>query len=66
MYIYTYIPFYGSYKFKFLGETFSLLWLLISIIKNNRIILSPFITFIPKTGVGLPKTGATLYCVSSL
>ena len=30
--------------------------------KNNQITLSPCFTFIPKTGVGLPKPGVRFYC----
>ena len=31
--------------------------------KNNQITLFPCFTFIPKTGVGLPKTRVSFYCV---
>ena len=31
------------------------------IFKNNRITLSDSFTFIPETGVGLPKTGVSFY-----
>jgi len=33
------------------------------IFKNNQIALFPCFTFIPKAGVGLPKTGFMFYCV---
>jgi len=33
------------------------------IFKNNLITLSPCFTFLPKTGIGLPKTGVSFYCV---
>jgi len=32
------------------------------IFKNDQIMFSPRFTFIPKTGVGLPKAGASFYC----
>jgi len=34
------------------------------IFKNNQVTLSPCFTFIPKPGVGLPKTGVGFYCVN--
>jgi len=32
------------------------------IFKNNQMTISPFFSFIPKTGVGLPKIGVNFYC----
>jgi len=34
-------------------------------LQNNKITLSLCFTFISKTGVGLPKTGASFYCVTN-
>ena len=34
------------------------------IFKNNQITPSHCFTFVPKTGVGLPKKGVIFYCVS--
>jgi len=36
------------------------------IFNNNLITLAPCFTFIPKTAVGLPKTGVRFYCVEVL
>jgi len=33
------------------------------ILKNNQITLSPYFTFIPKRGEGLPKRGFSFHCV---
>jgi len=33
------------------------------ILKNNQITLLPCFTFIPKTGVGLTKTGVSFYYI---
>jgi len=45
-------------EWRALDETFSLItFSLRFILKNNQITLSPCFTFIPKIGVGLPKTG---------
>jgi len=35
----------------------------ISIFRNNQITLFPYFTFIPKTGMGQPKTRMRFYCV---
>jgi len=35
------------------------------ILKNNQTTLSPCFAFMPKTGVGLPKTGVGFCCVKS-
>jgi len=37
-----------------------------SIFENNHITLFPCYTFIFKTGVGLPKTEASFYCVRTV
>jgi len=34
--------------------------------KSNQITLSPCSTFTPETGLGLPKTRVSFYCVSVL
>jgi len=35
------------------------------IFQNNQITLLPCFTFISKTGMGLPKTGDSFYCVNT-
>jgi len=36
------------------------------VLKYNQIALSSRFTFMPKTGVGLPKTGVSFYCAARL
>jgi len=48
---------------KGLSEKFSLISLLMDLSSK---MLFPHSNFIPKTGIGLPKTGVTFYCVAML
>jgi len=33
------------------------------VLQNNQLTLFPYLTFVPKTGMGLTKTGIIFYCV---